>query len=82
LLFPMMKSPQLINNNGFQFIATLFKIGVIYMYWFFKEQVTKGRNSNNLIKMNMDVLKKHASVFYRDVTTILLSFRIDGANVF
>ncbi len=60
----------------------LFKIGVIYMYWFFLERVIEGGGSNNLTKVSMDVLKKHVGVFDINVAAKLLSFGVDVVNVF
>ncbi len=48
----------------------------------FLEQITKGGGFDNLTKMLMDVLKKHVGVFNIDVVAKLLSFGIDGVNVF
>jgi hypothetical protein len=47
----------------------------------FLKQVTKGGGFDNLTKMLMDALKKHVGVFNIDVAK-LLSFGIDGVNVF
>ncbi len=48
----------------------------------FLEQVIKGGGFDNLIKMIMDVFLKHVGVSNIDVVTKLLSFGIDGVNVF
>jgi hypothetical protein len=46
------------------------------------EQVIKGGGFDNLIKMIMDVLKKHVCVSNINVVAKLLSFGVDGVNVF
>ncbi len=46
------------------------------------EQVIEGRGFDNMIKMIMDVLKKHTSVFNANVVAKLLSFGANGVNVF
>jgi len=49
-----------------------FKIGVICMYRFISKKSLRG--FDNLTKVIMDVLKKHACVFYVDGATKLMSF--------
>jgi hypothetical protein len=48
----------------------------------FLEQVTEGDGLNNLIKIIMSFLRKDGDVFYVDVATKLMSFGVDGVNVF
>jgi hypothetical protein len=48
----------------------------------FLHQVSKGGGYDNLTKMIMDALKKHAGVFYTNVVAKLLSFGANGVNVF
>jgi hypothetical protein len=42
----------------------------------------EGRALDNLTKVVMGVLKKHGGVFYVNVVKNLMSFRVDGVNVF
>jgi hypothetical protein len=46
------------------------------------EQVIKGGNTNNLTKVIIEALENHASVSNADVVTKLISFEINGVNVF
>ncbi len=48
----------------------------------FREQVTKGKGLNNLIKILMDTLEKHGDVSNVGATTKLMSFNVDGVNLF
>ncbi len=48
----------------------------------FLEQVIEGGGSNNPTKVIIDALRKHASVYYTNVVSKLLSFGTDGVNVF
>jgi hypothetical protein len=44
--------------------------------------VIKGDNTNNLTKVIIEALKKHASVYNVNVVTKLMSFEVNGVNVF
>lgn len=55
---------------------------VLLFLLIFKEQVTKGKGLNNLIKILMDALEKHGDVSNVGATTKLISFNMDGVNVF
>ncbi len=44
--------------------------------------VVKGGNTNNLTKVIIEALEKHASVSNVDVVTKLMSFEVNGVNVF
>jgi hypothetical protein len=44
--------------------------------------VIKGSNTNNLTKVVIEALKNHASVSNVDVVTKLMSFEVNGVNVF
>jgi hypothetical protein len=46
------------------------------------EQVIKGGNTNNLTKVIIEALENHANVSNVDVVTKLMSFEINGVNVF
>jgi hypothetical protein len=46
------------------------------------EQVIKGGNTNNLTKVIIEDLENYASVSNVDVVTRLMSFEINGVNVF
>jgi hypothetical protein len=46
------------------------------------EQVIEGGNTNNLIKVIIEALENHANVSHVDVVTKLMSFEINGVNVF
>jgi hypothetical protein len=48
----------------------------------FLKQVTEGDDLDNLIKIIMGFLRKDGGVFYVDVATKLMSFGVDGVNVF
>jgi hypothetical protein len=48
----------------------------------FLEQIIERGGSNNLTKVNMDALRKHAGVSNTNVVSKLLSFGTDGINVF
>ncbi len=48
----------------------------------FREQVTKGKGLNNLIKILMGALKNHGDVSNVGATTKLMSFKANGVNVF
>jgi hypothetical protein len=49
---------------------------------YYLEQVTKGNDLNNFIKIIMGALRKDGGVFDVDVATKLMSFGVDGVNVF
>jgi hypothetical protein len=55
---------------------------VSFTYIDFFKHVTKGKGSYNFIKVIIDVLKKHVSVFEANVATKLLSVGVDNVNVF
>jgi hypothetical protein len=44
--------------------------------------IIKGGNTNNLTKVIIEALEKHASVSNVDVVTKLMSFEVNGVNVF
>jgi hypothetical protein len=44
--------------------------------------VIKGSNTNNLTTVIIEALRKHASVSNVDVVTKLMSFEVNGVNVF
>ncbi len=48
----------------------------------FRKQVTKGKGLNNLIKILIGALEKHGVISNVGATTKLISFKVDGANVF
>jgi hypothetical protein len=46
------------------------------------EQVIEGGGINNLTKVIMGDLKKHGAISNVNIVTKLISFRVDGLNVF
>jgi hypothetical protein len=58
------------------------KVGVTCWFLIFLEQIIEGDNLNNFIKIIMGALRKDGGVFYVDVATKLMSFGVDGVNVF
>ncbi len=72
-----------IDNQSWVFIHCYVVQDWCYLFLLiFKEQVTKGKGLNNLIKILMDVLEKHGDVSNVGATTKLMSFNVDGVNVF